>query len=61
VVSIEKDSPASRSNLREGDIIIQFEETPLYTTHDLFKQLSRDRIDRLSHLTIIRNAQKLTT
>ncbi len=61
VVSIEKDSPASRSTLREGDIIIQFEETPLHTTHDLFKQLSRDRIDRLSHLTIIRNAQKLTT
>jgi S1-C subfamily serine protease len=61
VVSIEKDSPASRANLREGDIIIQFEETPLVTTHDLFKQLSRDRIDRLSHLTIIRNAQKLTT
>jgi S1-C subfamily serine protease len=61
VVSIEPNSPASRSSLREGDIIIQFEETPLYTTHDLFKQLSRDRIDRLSHLTIIRNTQKLTT
>jgi S1-C subfamily serine protease len=61
VVSIEKDSPASRANLREGDIIIQFEEMPLATTHDLFKQLSRDRIDRLSHLTIIRNTQKLIT
>jgi S1-C subfamily serine protease len=61
VVSIEQNSPASRSSLREGDIIIQFEETPLHTTHDLFKQLSRDRIDRLSHLTIIRNTQKLTT
>jgi S1-C subfamily serine protease len=59
VVSIEQNSPASRSSLREGDIIIQFEETPLHTTHDLFKQLSRDRIDRLSHLTIIRNTQKL--
>jgi S1-C subfamily serine protease len=61
VVSIENNSPASRSSLREGDIIIQFEETPLHTTHDLFKQLSRDRIDRLSHLTIIRNTQKLIT
>ncbi len=61
VVSIENNSPASRANLREGDIIIQFEESPLHTTHDLFKQLSRDRINRLSHLTIIRNTQKLTT
>jgi S1-C subfamily serine protease len=61
VVSIEKDSPASRSDLREGDIMIQFEEVLLQTTHDLFKQLSRDRIDQLSHVTVIRNTQKLTT
>ncbi len=61
VVSIEKDSPASRSGLREGDIMIQFEEVTLHTTHDLFKQLSRDRINQLSHVTVIRNTQKLIT
>jgi S1-C subfamily serine protease len=44
VVSIEPDSPASRSSIKEGDIIISFNGKPVNTTHELFKQLTRKDI-----------------
>lgn len=61
VVSVEQHSPASKANLREGDIIIELEGQPLHTTHDLFKHLNRDRINQITHLTVIRQTHKLTT
>ncbi len=41
--------------------MIQFEEVTLHTTHDLFHSFPRDRINQLSHVTVIRNTQKLIT
>jgi S1-C subfamily serine protease len=59
VVSIEKGSPASYSSLREGDIIIGFEENSISSSNDLFKLLTRDKIEKKSTLTVLRNTQKL--
>lgn len=58
VVSIEKNSPAVRSQLREGDIIIGFENFPIQSTQDLFKLLDKERIERWSKLEVLRNTQK---
>ncbi|MCU0354610.1 MAG: trypsin-like peptidase domain-containing protein, partial [Cytophagales bacterium] len=59
VVSIEKNSPAVRSQLREGDIIIGFEGSPVRTTNELFKFLDKDRIEKWSKLEVLRNTLKL--
>ncbi|MDJ1468479.1 trypsin-like peptidase domain-containing protein [Cytophagaceae bacterium DM2B3-1] len=59
VVSLEKNSPARRSQLQEGDIIIGFENTSIQTSHDLFKLLNKDRIEKWSKLEVLRNTQKL--
>lgn len=59
VVSVEKDSPASRTSLREGDIIIGFESSTINNSNELFKLLTKDKINRPSTLTVIRSAQKI--
>jgi S1-C subfamily serine protease len=59
VVSIEKGSPAANSTLREGDIIIGFETNSITSSNDLFKLLTRDKIEKKSTLTVLRNTQKL--
>lgn len=59
VVSIEKNSPASHSSLREGDIIIGFDNKEVNSSNELFKLLGKDKAQKQSTLTIIRSAQKL--
>lgn len=44
VTGIEADSPASRSELREGDIIVSFNNKAVGTLHELFKELSKKSI-----------------
>src|SRR5216117_1776232 len=44
VVSVEKESPAQRSGLREGDIIVGFNEQPIGSIHDLHKMLVSEQI-----------------
>ncbi|PYJ10750.1 MAG: serine protease, partial [Verrucomicrobia bacterium] len=44
VVSVEKDSPAQRAGLREGDIIVGFGERPIGSIHDLHKMLVAEQI-----------------
>jgi S1-C subfamily serine protease len=59
VVSIEKNSPASRSSLREGDIIIGFDNSSISNSNELFKLLTKDKISKQATLTIVRNTQKM--
>ncbi|MEM9671549.1 MAG: S1C family serine protease [Cyclobacteriaceae bacterium] len=59
VVGIEEDSPASRSQLEEGDIIFRFNNQPLSTTNDLFKQLTKDKILQWVDLAVIRHNKQL--
>jgi S1-C subfamily serine protease len=57
VTGIEADSPASRSELKEGDIIINFNNKPTGTLHELFKELSRKSILSMIDMSVIRHAE----
>jgi S1-C subfamily serine protease len=58
VVKIEPNSPASRSQVEEGDIIFSFNNQPVNTTLDLFNELSNENILTLVDIGIIRHAEK---
>ena len=59
VASVEKDSPAQRAGLREGDIIVAFNERPIGTIHDLHKMLVSEQIGVTAKLVAIRHTEKL--
>ena len=57
VTRIEPDSPASRSQLQEGDIIINFNGRHVNSTHELFKELSRKEILTIVDISVIRRTE----
>src|SRR6266704_3249764 len=59
VVSVEKNSPAERAGLRQGDLIVAFNGQPVGSVHDLHKVLVREQIGVSARLTIIRHTEKL--
>jgi S1-C subfamily serine protease len=59
VVSVEKHSPAQGAGLREGDIIVAFDERPIGTIHDLHKMLVSEQIGVPAKLLVIRHTEKL--
>jgi S1-C subfamily serine protease len=59
VVSVEKNSPAERAGLREGDLIMAFNGQPIGSVHDLHKVLVGEQIGVSASLTIIRHTEKL--
>src|SRR5712671_4554838 len=60
VISFENESPARKGGLREGDIIIGFDDQPIAGIDDLHKLLTEDRIGKKSLLTVVRGVDKLT-
>src|SRR6267154_902353 len=60
VISFENESPARNGGVREGDIIIGFDDRPIAGIDDLHKLLTEERIGRKSLLTIVRGVDKLT-
>jgi S1-C subfamily serine protease len=59
ITRIEPDSPASRSQLQEGDVIVSFHGKPVNTTHELFKELSRKDILDMIDITVVRHTELL--
>lgn len=59
VVSIEKKSPAEYAGLREGDLIVAFNDQPIGSVHGLHKVLVSEQIGVDAMLTIIRHTEKL--
>ena len=59
VVTIEPDSPAARSTLREGDIIVALDGHDVSGIDQLHRLLTEDRIGKTTTLTVIRQTQKL--
>ena len=57
VTGIEPGSPASRSELREGDIIVAFNGKSIPTLHELFKELSKKSILTMVDITVIRHTE----
>ncbi len=59
VVGIEKDSPASRSQIKEGDIIISFNNKPINSLNQLFKELTHKDILSMIDISVIRHTELL--
>src|SRR4029450_1313137 len=59
VASVEKNSPAERAGLRDGDLIVPFNGEPIGTVHHLHKVLVGEQIGVSATLTIIRHTEKL--
>jgi S1-C subfamily serine protease len=59
VASIEPDSPASRSALREGDVIVAFGGHDVESIDQLHRVLTEDRIGVSTPLVVIRGIEKV--
>jgi S1-C subfamily serine protease len=59
ITKIEENSPASRSQLQEGDMIIQFNGKTVNSTHELFKELSKREILNMIDISVIRHTELL--
>jgi len=59
VVSVEKNSPAERAGVREGDVIVAFNGQPIGSVHHLHKVLVGEQINVSANLTVIRHTEKL--
>lgn len=59
VSKIEGESPASRSQLLEGDIIVGFNGERIENIHELFKVLGNKEILRMVDMEVLRHDQKL--
>ena len=59
VVSVEKNSPAERAGLRQGDLIVAFNGQPIGSVHHLHKVLVGEQIGVSASLTAIRHTEKL--
>jgi S1-C subfamily serine protease len=59
VVSVEKGSPAEKTGLREGDVIVAFNAKSIGSIHDLHKMLMGEQIDVQSEIAIVRHTEKL--
>jgi S1-C subfamily serine protease len=60
VVSIEPNSPAERAGLRDGDIIVGFDDQPVAAIDDLHRLLTEARVGARVALSVIRRVEKLT-
>jgi S1-C subfamily serine protease len=59
VVSVEKNSPAEKTGLREGDLIVAFNAKSIGSIHELHKMLMGEQIGVPSEITIVRHTEKL--
>ncbi len=60
VTGIESDSPAAKTDLSEGDVIVEAAGKPIATIDDLHKLLTDEQVGVKVPLTIIRRTEKLT-
>lgn len=60
VLGVEPDSPALDARLREGDVLMAFNETSLKNIDDLHRLLTEAQIGTRAVLTILRGSEKLT-
>jgi len=60
VVSVEKNSPAEKTGLREGDVIVAFDTKAIGSIHELHKMLMGEQIGVQSEITIVRHTERLS-
>lgn len=59
ITHIEPNTPASRSQLMEGDIIVSFNGKPVRNSNELFKALTTRDILRITDISVIRHTELL--
>jgi S1-C subfamily serine protease len=59
VVFVDKDSPAQKAGLREGDVVVAYGDEPLKSLDDLHRLLTQDRIGVPTTLTVLRRFSEL--
>lgn len=59
VMSVEKNSPAEKAGLKEGDVIVNFNDKIVNSGDELFRLLNKDRIGSHSSIKIIRRNSEL--
>lgn len=59
VVGIEKESPASRSQVKEGDLIVTFNNKPMNSLNQLFKELTRKEVLTMIDVQVVRHTDLL--
>lgn len=55
VLSVEPNSPAALAGLRTGDVLIAFNNHAVESVDDLFARLTRETIDSVQYVTILRD------
>ncbi len=60
VTHIEPDSPAGRSQIKEGDIIVSFNNKPINSLHELFKELTKKDVLTMVDIDVIRHTEMLS-
>ncbi len=60
VVSVEPDTPAQRTGLREGDVIVSFAGQPLKGMDDLHRLLTDRRIGEAQEIKVLRGVEIIT-
>lgn len=59
VVHVEKGSPADAAEIREGDVLVAFGETPVTTVDDLQRCLTEECIGVAGTVTLLRGTERL--
>jgi S1-C subfamily serine protease len=59
IVSIEVNSSGQRAGLREGDVIVEFDDQPVRGIDDLHRLLTEEKVGVKSRLAIIRGSEKI--
>ena len=59
VTRIEPNSPASRSQLQEGDIIISFNDKAVANSNELFKELTHKDVLSIVNISVVRHTELL--
>ena len=59
VIGVEKQSPAERAGVADGDVIIGVDDAPVQTVDDLHRWLTDRRIGAACRLTLLRRSEKI--
>jgi S1-C subfamily serine protease len=58
--AVEPDSPASRGGLKDGDIIVGFDDKPIGSIDDLHRLLTDERVGVSTKVQVIRHTEKMS-
>jgi S1-C subfamily serine protease len=60
VIGIEPGSPAAQGGVREGDLIVAFDGTPVGGVDDLHRRLTQEEADRETAMVVLRGSERHT-